>query len=133
MSEAERKEKKVDLIDPEAFEKAMADLLVFQNLAFDDCHDDRDTLISRDDGRIHRVDFSEAFVPDKRPPARCPIQRISRLLYKKLLGWDNKTVTEYIGRFLDPEETAALNARRAEIVRAIRLKIKMAGERNVLF
>jgi hypothetical protein len=133
MSEAERKEKKIDLIDPDAYEKAMADLLVFQNLALDDCHNDRDTLISKDDGRISRVDFSEAFGPDKRLPARCPIQRISRLLYRKLLGWDDKTVAEYIGRFLDPEETAALNARRAEIVRAIRLRIKMAGERNVLF
>jgi hypothetical protein len=133
ISEAERKEKKVDLLDPRAYERAMADLLVFQNLAFDDCHNERDTLISRDDGRIYRVDFSEAFVPDKRPPARCPILRISGLLYKKLLGWDDKTVAEYVGRFLDPAETAALNARRAEIVRAIRLRIKMAGEQNVLF
>ncbi|OGD13543.1 MAG: hypothetical protein A2W20_08810 [Candidatus Aminicenantes bacterium RBG_16_66_30] len=133
MSEAERKEKKVDLIDPNAHEKALADLLVFQNLAFDDCHNERDTLISGDDGRIYRVDFSEAFAPDKRPPARCPILRVSRLLYKKLLGWDDRTVAEYVGRFLDPAETAALNARRAEIVRTIRLRIKMAGEQNVLF
>jgi len=133
MSEAERKEKTLDLIDPDAFEKAMADLLVFQNLAFDDCHNERDTLISGDDGRVYRVDFSEAFVPDEHPPDRCPIQRVSRLLYKKLLGWDDKTVAEYVGRFLDPAETAALNARRAEIVRAIRLRIKMAGEQNVLF
>ena len=133
MSDAERKEKTLDLIDPDAFEKAMADLLVFQNLAFDDCHNERDTLISGDDGRVYRVDFSEAFVPDEHPPDRCPIQRVSRLLYKKLLGWDDKTVAEYVGRFLDPAETAALNARRAEIVRAIRLRIRMAGEQNVLF
>jgi hypothetical protein len=133
MSEVERKEKKVDLIDPSAHERAMADLLVFQNLAFDDCHNERDTLISGDDGRIYRVDFSEAFAPDKHPPARCPILRVSRLLYKKLLGWEDKTVAEYVGRFLDPAETAALNARRAEIVRTIRLRIRMAGEQNVLF
>jgi hypothetical protein len=133
MSEAERKEGKVNIIDPAAFERVMADLLVLQNLAFDDCHNERDTLISKDDGRVYRVDFSEAFVPDKHPPASCPILRVSRLLYRKLLGWDDKTVAEYVGRFLDPAETAALNARRAEIVRAIRLRIKMAGEQNVLF
>ena len=133
MSETERKEKEIAPLDADAFEKAMADLLVFQNLAYDDCHNDRDTLISRDDGRVYRVDFSEAFVPDKRLPDRCPILRCSRLLYKKLLGWDDKTATEYIGRFLDPAETAALNARRNEIVRAIKLQIKMAGEHNVLF
>ena len=133
MTEAERKEGKVDIIDPAVFERIKADLLVLQNLAFDDCHNERDTLISRDDGRVYRVDFSEAFVPDKHPPASCPILRVSRLLYRKLLGWDDKTVAEYVGRFLDPAETAALNARRAEIVRAIRLRIKMAGEQNVLF
>jgi len=133
MSETERKDKNIVLPDPDVFEKAMADLLVFQNLAYDDCHNDKDTLISRDDGRIYRVDFSEAFVPDKRLPARCPILRCSRLLYKKLLGWDDKTASEYVGRFLSPEEAAALNARRDEIVRAIKLQIKMAGEKHVLF
>jgi hypothetical protein len=133
MSESERREKNVDLIDPDAHQKVLADLLVFQNLAFDDCHNERDTLISGDDGRIYRVDFSEAFAPDKHPPARCPIVRVSRLLYRKLLGWEDKTVAEYVGRYLDPAETAALNARRAEIVRAIRLRIRMAGEQNVLF
>ncbi len=133
ISETERKDKDIAPLDPDAFEKAMADLLVFQNLAYDDCHNDRDTLISRDDGRVYRVDFSEAFVPDKRPPAHCPILRCSRLLYKKLLGWEDKTATAYVGRFLNPEEAAALNARRSEIVRTIKLQIKMAGEKNVLF
>jgi len=133
MSEAERKETKAAPPDPDAFEKAMADLLVFQNLAYDDCHDDRDTLIGKDDGRVHRVDFSEAFAPEKDLPPRCPILRCSRLLYKKLQAWDDKTVTWYLGRFLDPQETAALNARRRQVVRAIQMQIKLAGERNVLF
>ena len=133
ISEAARKEAKTVPPDPDAFEKAMADLLVFQNLAYDDCHDDRDTLIGKDDGKVFRVDFSEAFVPEKDLPARCPILRCSRLLFRKLQAWEDKTVAEYVGRFLDPQETAALNARRRAVVRAIEIQIRMSGERNVLF
>lgn len=133
MSEAERKETNAAVLDPEAFEKVMADLLVFQSLAYDDCHNERDTLISKDDGRVYRVDFSEAFGPERDLPARCPILRCSRLLFRKLQAWDDKAVAEYVGRHLDPQETAALNARRRAVLRAIEIRIRMAGERNVLF
>jgi len=129
MSEAERKDKKIEPPDLKEFDRAMADLLVFQSLAYDDCHNDLDTLIRLDTGKIYRVDFSEAFAPEKGLPARCPILRCSRLLYRKLNGWNDKTVADYVGRFLNPQETAALNARRQAIIRMI----KMSGERNVLF
>jgi len=129
MSEAERKDKRIEPPDPGEFDRAMADLLVFQSLAYDDCHNDLDTLIRLDTGKIYRVDFSEAFAPEKGLPARCPILRCSRLLYRKLNGWNDKTVADYVGRFLNPQETAALNARRQAIIRMI----KMSGERNVLF
>ena len=133
VSEAERKAQNIAPVDPEAHEKAMADLLVFQNLAYDDCRNERDTLVVRDTGRVYRVDFSEAFAPVKGLLPDCSIRRCSRLLYKKLLGWDDKTASDYLGRFLSPEETAALNARRRQVVRAIQMRIKMAGEGNVLF
>ncbi len=129
MSEAERKDKRAEPPDPGEFDRAMADLLVFLGLAYDDCHRDADTLISLDTGRVYRVDFSEAFAPAKGLPARCPILRCSSLLYRKLQGWNDRTVADYVGRYLNREETAALNARRRAIVRAI----KIAGERNVLF
>jgi hypothetical protein len=133
MSAVERKETNAALLDAEAFEEVMADLLVFQNLAYDDCHNERDTLISRDDGRVYRIDFSEAFAPEKGLPARCPILRCSRLLFRKLQAWDDMTVAEYVGRYLDPQEIAALNARRRAVVHAIEIRVRMAGERNVLF
>ena len=133
MSEEERKATKTPPADPEAFERTLADLLVFQNLAYDDCHNDRDTLISKDDGRVYRVDFSEAFVPDKSLPPRCPILRCSRLLFRKLQAWDEKTVADYVGRFLNRDETEALNARRHAVVQTIEMQIRASGERTVLF
>lgn len=133
LSEAERKAQNIPPVDPEAHEKAMADLLVFQHLAYDDCHNERDTLVVRDTGRVYRVDFSEAFAPVKDLLPDCSIRRCSRLIYQKLRGWNDKTASDYLGRFLSPDETAALNARRRLVVRAIQMQIKMAGERNVLF
>jgi hypothetical protein len=133
MSEVERKERQIVPKDPAQFEKSMADLLVFQNLVYDDCQNEKDTLISRDDGRVYRVDLSEAFAPKKGDVPHCTIRRCSRLLYRKLLGWDDKTVARYLGRYLGAEEIEALNTRRKLIVRFIQMQIKAQGEANVLY
>jgi hypothetical protein len=133
ISEADRKEKNLPPKDPAAFEKAMADLLVFQNLVYDDCQNEKDTLISRDDGKIYRVDFSEAFAPKKGTVPHCDIRRCSRLLYKKLNGWDDKTVAGLMAPYLNEEEIRALNSRRELIFRYIQRRIELAGEANVLF
>lgn len=133
VSEAERKEKNLVPANPEAFEKSMTDLRVFENLVYDDCQNERDTLIGRDDGRVYRVDFSEAFAPKRDTVPHCDIRRCSRLLYKKLIGWDDRTVAGLMVPYLNEEEIRALNARRELIFRYIRKLIQVAGEDNVLF
>jgi hypothetical protein len=130
---ADRREKQTVPEDPEAFEKDMADLRVFQALVYDDCRDEKDTLVRDDDGRVYRVDFSEAFDPEKEAPPGCAISRCSRHLYQRLLAWENRTVTAYLARYLDKEEIDALNARRRLIANKIRKMIRSLGEANVLF
>ncbi|RPI97945.1 MAG: hypothetical protein EHM31_12665, partial [Candidatus Aminicenantes bacterium] len=129
---ADFREKRAAPPDPEAFEKAMADLVVFQALVYDDCRNEKDTLVG-EDGRIYRVDFSEAFAPNKGDGPGCEIKRCSRLLYRRLLGWEDRTVAAYLGRYLGPEEIRALNTRRTFMVRRLRMMIKSLGEANVLF
>ena len=133
ISEADRKERHLDPRDPGAFEKSMADLRVFENLVYDDCQNEKDTLIGRDNWKIFRVDFSEAFAPKKDTVPHCDIRRCSRLLYKKLNGWDDKTVTGLMAPYLNEEEIRALNSRRVLISRYIQKLIELAGEANVLF
>jgi len=132
VSLAERREAKADPEDPEAFDRAMADLVVFQALVFDDCRNERDTLIDGE-GRIYRVDLSEAFAPGKGQAPGCSIRRCSRLLYGRLRAWENKTVAGYLGRYLRKDEIDALNERRTAIVRQIRMMIRSQGEATVLF
>ncbi len=129
---ADFRDKKAVPPDPEAFERALADLVVFQALVYDDCRNDKDTLVS-EDGRIYHVDFSEAFAPKTGDAPGCEIRRCSRLLYRRLLGWEDRTVSAYLGRYLGPEEIGALNTRRTFIVRRLRMMIKSLGEANVLF
>jgi hypothetical protein len=128
----ERREKKMAPPDPAAFEKTLADLILFQALVFDDCRNDKDTLVT-DDGRLFRVDFSEAFAPDTGDAPGCKVQRCSGLLYRRLLAWEDKTVAGYLSRYLNEQEIAALNKRRNLLVRRIRMLIKSMGEANVLF
>ncbi|OGD09955.1 MAG: hypothetical protein A2Y86_03135 [Candidatus Aminicenantes bacterium RBG_13_62_12] len=133
ISEADRKEQHLVPRDPEAFEKSMTDLMVFQNLVYDDCQNEKDTLVNHDNGKIFRVDFSEAFAPKRVTVPRCDIRKCSRLLYKKLNGWDDKTVASLMAPYLNDEEIRALNMRREIIVRYIQKLIEIVGETNVLF
>ncbi len=129
---ADFKNEKTAPPDPEGFEQALADLTVFQTLVYDDCRNDKDTLVTAD-GRIYRVDFSEDFVPKKSYPPGCEIRRCSRLLYRRLLGWEDRTVAAYLARYLAPEEIDALNARRTYIIGRLRMLVKSLGEANVLY
>ncbi|MBN2265106.1 MAG: metallophosphoesterase [Candidatus Aminicenantes bacterium] len=117
--------------DPVAFERAMADLVVFQALVHDDCRNAKDTLVGKD-GHLYRVDFSEAFDPTTRDAPGCDIRKCSRLLYRRLLAWEDETVAGYLGRYLGADEIKALNARSRIVVRKIRLLIRSLGESNVL-
>ena len=129
----ERRERNMAPADPEAYERAMADLVVFQALVFDDCRNEKDTLVSGDDDRIYRVDFSEAFAPNTGDAPGCQIRRCSQLLFRRLLAWEDGKVAGYLGRYLGRDELDALNTRRSLIVRRIRMMIRSLGEANVLF
>ena len=63
------------------------------------------------------------------------LARKSKFLYyyRRLLAWDDKTVADYLGRYLNEEEIHALNTRRELFVRLIQKLIEVAGEANVLF
>jgi hypothetical protein len=119
--------------DPEAFDQAMADLKVFENLVYDRCDNEKDTLIQKDSGRIYRVDFSEAFAPENGTIPGCEILRCSRRLYQKLQEWDPQRVETLLAPYLNEEESRALHARQGSIIQMIKKQIEERGESAVLF
>jgi hypothetical protein len=131
--ESDRKRENLMPGDPEAFARAMADLKVFENLVYDTCGNEKDTLIQKETGKVYRVDFSEAFPPESGPIPGCEMQRCSRRLYQKLCDWDEQKVTKLLDPYLSAEEIRALHARWATIVRLIQEQIELRGESEVLF
>lgn len=132
VTEFEMKEQKLIPGDPAAYERDREDLRLFEILVYEECDNDRDTYIGRQDQAIHRVDFSEAFAPRKNLPSACDIRKSSKALYHKLLGWDEKAVTNLLSPYLNKEEVEALHSRRELIIRVIKKLIQMRGEGNVL-
>ena len=133
MRESDRKRESIPPINPEAHAQAIADLRVFENLVYDVCGNDKDTLIQKDTGKVYRVDFSEAFAPENGTIPGCEIRRSSRKLYQGLLDWDKERVAALLTPYLNEEEIRALNARRDSIVRMIQDEICARGESEVLF
>ena len=133
LRESDRKRENIPPVNPEAHEQAMADLRIFENLAYDVCGNEKDTLVQKDTGKVYRVDFSEAFAPEKATIPGCEIRRCSRRLYQKLIDWDAEKVAALLSPYLNMEEIRALNARRDSIVGLIRDEIEARGEDEVLF
>jgi hypothetical protein len=131
--ESDRKRESIIPADPEAFDQAMTDLKVFENLVYDSCGNDKDTLIQKETGKVYRVDFSEAFAPENGTVPGCEILRCSRKLYQRLCDWDREKVTAVLAPYLNEEEIGALHARQGSIVRMIQEQIGIRGENDVLF
>jgi hypothetical protein len=131
--ETDRKNQNIKLKDPEAYNRALADLRVFTNLVADSCQNDRDVLIQRDTERVFRVDFSEAFAPSNDAVPGCEILRCSRNIYHKLLNWDEGHVKALLAPYLSEEELRALHARLGAVIWMIKKQIEVHGESAVLF
>ncbi len=133
--ESEVKRRNVALDDPEAHDRALADLRVFINLVSDRCdaERDRDILVQNGTGKVFAVDFSQAFDPRTGTVPGCDISRCSRALYERVRHWDRDEVTRLLGGYLNEDELRALQARAAAVLDEIRDQIRLKGESAVLF
>jgi hypothetical protein len=131
--ESDRKRENLVVGEPGALDRQMADLRLFENLVYDQCGNDKDTLVQKETGKVYRVDFSEAFTPQEGPIPGCDIPRCSRHLYERLRDWDEEKVTLFLSTYLSEGEIRALHARRKAIVRMIEEQIASRGESSVLF
>ena len=73
--ESDRKRKNIDPPDPKNFENTLEEIKIFENLVYDECLDTDDIFIQREDWKVWRVDFSEAFSPSSELLPGCKIRR----------------------------------------------------------
>jgi len=138
LSEKERRIKKIEPPDPKAFENALEEIKVFENLAYyrSLCgeKDLKDILImSKEDWKVWAIDFSEAFAPRSELIPDCIITRCSRKLYQNLMKLDDNKVKARLKPYLNDEEIKALFERKKAIINRIKQLIQEKGEEAVLF
>ncbi|MEW5900249.1 MAG: hypothetical protein AB1715_02170 [Acidobacteriota bacterium] len=131
--ERDRRRQKLEPPDPKAFAFAREGIRVFENLVYDECQDFDDLLIHREDWRVCRVDFSEAFSPSPELLSGCEITVCPRALYEGLCRLEEKTVKSALRAYLNKEEIGALIIRKGRLVEIIKKRIKDKGEEAVLF
>jgi hypothetical protein len=129
--EMDRRARKLEPPDAKAFENAMEELNVFENLTY--CPRDlQDILIHKDTWKVCRVDFMEAFDTLVEFLPETTISRCSRRLYQGL-QLEPKIIETAMKPYLTPKEITALLERRNTIIEKIKELIKDKGEAAVLF
>jgi hypothetical protein len=131
ISEAERR--KADptaAFDSRGHQNALDELTVFEVLV--SCERDmKDILIHKDDGRVCRVDFAEAFDPS--PELATSTARCSRRLYAGLRDLVPADAEAALKPYLNDGEMKGLLARRMRILDLLSARIAAEGEDAVLF
>lgn len=138
ITEEVRRNKNIEPPDLEKYKKSLEELTVFENLTYSDSYcakrDLGDILIiHKEEWKIWRVDFSEAFAPFSELLPECPITRCSQSLYQNLQKLDNDDIKSELSLYLNDEEISALLERKKIIIEKIKKLIEEKGEEAVLF
>lgn len=132
MDEGERVQQKIAPPDPEAWDKQMYKIRVFDQLVYDDDPNLTNVLIG-EDWKIYRIDFSRAFrlSKDLRSPAE--LVRCDRQVFEKLKTLDANELAGKTQHYLTKDEVKAVMARRDKIVAKFQKMISEKGESEVLY
>ena len=140
LRESDRRRRKIEPPDPKIFENTLEELNVFENLIYSSalCEVGGDDLgdiliMHKEDWKVWRVDFSEAFAPSPELIPGCKITRCSKKLYQNLIKLDDKVLKAKLKHYLNEEEISMLLKRKKIIIEKIKQLIDEKGEDSVLF
>ncbi len=85
------------------------------------------------DWRLWMIDHTRAFGREEAPPSPRSVRRCSYGLWQALRTLDAAEVAARLEPYMGPDESAAVMARRDEIVRLLERRIEEQGEGKVLF
>ncbi len=133
LTDRDRRIQNIEPKKPGEFKNDLDTVTIFEILVNDQCNDSEDILIQKDDWKVWRVDFSEAFSPSSDISLKCPIKRCPRILYTRLLELDESELKKMLDSYLNEREIDALLDRNHSIIKTIDDLIKQNGENEVLF
>jgi hypothetical protein len=133
MDEADRVKRKIEVPDPEAWDKQMYKIRVLDALVSDSDPNLTNVLIA-DDWKIWRIDFTRAFRQRKDlKDADANLVKCDRQLLEKLKALDANVLTDKTKHYLTKDEVKALMVRRDKIVDHFQKLIAQKGESEVLY
>jgi hypothetical protein len=132
MDEEDRVKQKIQPPDPEAWDKQMYKIRVFDQLVYDDDPNLTNVLISAD-WKIWRIDFTRAFRLRKDLRNPNDLVRCDRQLFEKLKALDANPLAEKTKHYLTKDEVKAVMVRRDKIVAQFQKLISEKGENEVLY
>src|SRR6266849_4830886 len=133
MDEAARVKQKVEVPDPEAWDRQMYKIRVLDSLVYDSDPNLTNVLIGKD-WTIYRIDFTRAFRlhKDLKDP-NANLVRCDRQLLEKLKALDANALAERTKHYLTKDELRAVMTRRDKIVEHFQQLIAEKGETQVLY
>ena len=132
MDEQDRMKQKISSPNPDAWNKQMYKVRIFDELVRDTDANLTNVLISPE-WKIYRVDFSRAFRLNKDVKDTKNLTHCDRQLFEKLKALKEADVIEKTKNFLTKSEAQAVMARRDKIVAFIQKTIAEKGESEVLY
>lgn len=132
MDEDERVKKKIEPPDPEAWDKQMYKIRVFDQLIYDDDANLTNVLISAD-WKIWRIDFTRAFRVSKDLRNPKDLVRCDRQLFEKLKVLDANEVAEKTKHYLTKDEVKSVMVRRDKIVALFQKLSSEKGEKEIFY
>lgn len=132
MDEQERVAQKLHPPDPEAWNKQMYKVRVFDELIYDTDANLTNILIGPD-WQIWRIDFTRAFRNDRELKTPNDLVRCERKLLERLKTLDRGELAAKTQHYLNGEEVQGVMARRDKIVARFQELIKQKGENEVLY
>jgi hypothetical protein len=132
MDEGERLDRKLHAPDPDAWNRQMYKIWVFDELVYDTDANLTNLVISQD-WKVWRVDFSRSFRLSKDLKSTKNLVQCDRQLFEKLKALDGNLLEQKTRNYLTKFELQAVMARRDKIVTYFQKLIAEKGEKNVLY
>jgi len=132
MDEGERMQKNENAPDPDAWNKQMYKIRVFDELAYDTDPNLTNVIITKD-WKIWRVDFSRAFRTSKKLRKPDNLVMCDKNLFEKLKALNEADLKTAMGKQISGGEIKGILARRDVIVETFNKMIAEKGESAVLY
>jgi hypothetical protein len=132
MTEADRKAKKLNPPDVDAWNRQMYDVRLLHQLTYDtDSRNIRNVLLDPS-FRIYAIDFSRAFLGYVDLPSEKDLVRFSRKTLEALKALDRPTLDARLGKWLTGAQIGPLLKRRDKVLDLVARLVKERGEAAVL-